>query len=183
MVPRKSTPGKFAYNRHFQRTGINATKFEKTPVHFKSDVFAAVAVVDAKSPYSLPLRSEYLFYILHHGVAQKLYDMWRPTVEIGAAQIRCVREITLKSPFWATWKAILYSLNSNGTELEQVVDTLRTSRRSGWRRFNYRELKHQTFFVPQTPTASIFAAWQPLRTSRHQRFKFWVLRRVFVIQK
>ena len=183
MVPRKSTPGKFAYNRHFQRTGINATKFEKTPVHFKSDVFAAVAVVDAKSPYSLPLRSEYLFYILHHGVAQKLYDMWRPTVEIGEAQIRRVREITLKSPFWATWKAILYSLNSNGTELEQVVDTLRTSRRSGWRRFNYRELKYQTFFVPQTPTASIFAAWQPLRTSRHQRFKFWVLRRVFVIQK
>ena len=50
-VPKKSTPGKFAYIRHFHRTGINATKFEKkTPIHFKSDVFAAVAVVDAKSP-------------------------------------------------------------------------------------------------------------------------------------
>ena len=28
-VPKKSTPGKFAYIRHFHRTGINATKFEK----------------------------------------------------------------------------------------------------------------------------------------------------------
>ena len=27
------------------------TKFEKTLIHFKSDVFAAVAVVDAKTPY------------------------------------------------------------------------------------------------------------------------------------
>ena len=55
-VPKKSTPGKFAYIRYFNRTGINATKFEKRPIHFKSDVFAAVAVavavavVDAKSP-------------------------------------------------------------------------------------------------------------------------------------
>ena len=50
-VPKKSTPGKFAaYIRHFQRIRITATKFEKTPIHlkiFKSDVFAAVAVVDA----------------------------------------------------------------------------------------------------------------------------------------
>ena len=45
--PKKSTPGKFAYSRHFQRIGINAKKFEKTLIHFKSDVFAAVAVVDA----------------------------------------------------------------------------------------------------------------------------------------
>ena len=29
-----------------------------------------------------------------------------------------------------------------------------------------RELKHQTFLVPRTPTGSIFAAWQPLRMSR-----------------
>ena len=29
-----------------------------------------------------------------------------------------------------------------------------------------RELKHQTFLVPPTPTGSIFAAWQPLRMSR-----------------
>ena len=69
------TPGEFAYNRHFQRTGIIATKFEKTPIHFKSDVFTAVAVVDAKSPYSLPLRSEYPFYTVNHGVARKLSDM------------------------------------------------------------------------------------------------------------
>ena len=29
---------------------INATKIEKTGVHFKTDVFAAVADVDAKAP-------------------------------------------------------------------------------------------------------------------------------------
>ena len=52
-VPKKSTLGKFAYFRHFQRIGINSKKFEKTPIHFKSDVFAAVAVVDAKTPYYL----------------------------------------------------------------------------------------------------------------------------------
>ena len=28
-VPKKSTPGKLAYIKHFQRIGINATKFEK----------------------------------------------------------------------------------------------------------------------------------------------------------
>ena len=49
-VPKKSTLEKFAYVRHFQRIGINAKKFEKTPIHFKSDVFAAVAVVDTKTP-------------------------------------------------------------------------------------------------------------------------------------
>ena len=49
-VLKKSTPGKFAYTCHFQQTGINATKIEKTGIHFKSDVFAAVAVVDAKAP-------------------------------------------------------------------------------------------------------------------------------------
>ena len=35
---------------HFQQTGINATKIEKTGIHFKTDVFTAVAVVDAKAP-------------------------------------------------------------------------------------------------------------------------------------
>ena len=43
-VPNKSTPGKFAYIRHFQRTWIKATKFEKTLIRFKSDVFAAIVV-------------------------------------------------------------------------------------------------------------------------------------------
>ena len=52
-VPKKSTPGNFAYIRHFQRIGINATKFEKKLIHFKSDVFANVAVADAKTPYRL----------------------------------------------------------------------------------------------------------------------------------
>ena len=37
-----------------KRTGINATKFKKTPIHFKSGVFAAIAVVDVKSPLWYP---------------------------------------------------------------------------------------------------------------------------------
>ena len=49
-VLKKSTPGKFAYTCHFQEIGINATKIEKTGIHFKTDFFAAVAVVDAKAP-------------------------------------------------------------------------------------------------------------------------------------
>ena len=48
--PKKSTPGKLAYISYFQRTEINETKLEKTLIHFKSDVFAAVTFVDAKSP-------------------------------------------------------------------------------------------------------------------------------------
>ena len=50
-VLKKSTPGKFAYTCHFQQIGINATKIEKTGIHFKTDIFAAVVVVDAKAPY------------------------------------------------------------------------------------------------------------------------------------
>ena len=42
-VPKKSTPRKFAYIRHFLRIRISAAKFEKTLI----EVFAAVAVVDA----------------------------------------------------------------------------------------------------------------------------------------
>ena len=49
-VLKKSTQGKFAYTCHFQQIRINATKIEKTGIHFKTDVFAAVAVVDAKAP-------------------------------------------------------------------------------------------------------------------------------------
>ena len=49
-VLKKSTPGKFAYTYHFQQIGINATKIEKMGIHFKTDVVAAVAVVDAKAP-------------------------------------------------------------------------------------------------------------------------------------
>ena len=47
VVPKKSTPGKMAYIWHFQRIGISAKKFEKTRIHVKSDIFAAVAVADA----------------------------------------------------------------------------------------------------------------------------------------
>ena len=49
-VLKKSTPGKFAYTYHFQQIGINATKIEKMGIQFKTDVVAAVAVVDAKAP-------------------------------------------------------------------------------------------------------------------------------------
>ena len=49
-VFQKSTPGKFAYTCHFQQIGINATKIEKTGINFKTDVFAGVAVVNAKAP-------------------------------------------------------------------------------------------------------------------------------------
>ena len=35
--------------RHFQRIGINVTKSKKPLVHFKSDIFDAVALVDAKT--------------------------------------------------------------------------------------------------------------------------------------
>ena len=35
---------------YFQQIGINATKIEKTGIHLKTDVFAAVAVVYAKAP-------------------------------------------------------------------------------------------------------------------------------------
>ena len=38
-------------SKEIQQIGINATKIEKTGIHFKTDVFAAVAVVDAKAPY------------------------------------------------------------------------------------------------------------------------------------
>ena len=51
VLLKKSTPGKFAYICHFQQIGINATKIEKTGIHFKTNVFAAVAVVNAKAPY------------------------------------------------------------------------------------------------------------------------------------
>ena len=50
-VLKKSTPGKFAHTCHFQQIGKNATKIEKTGIHLKTDVSAAVAVVDAKAPY------------------------------------------------------------------------------------------------------------------------------------
>ena len=36
----------------FQETGTKVTKIEKTGIHFKTDAFAAVAIVDAKAPYS-----------------------------------------------------------------------------------------------------------------------------------
>ena len=49
-VLKKSAPGKFAYTCHLQQIGINASKIEKAGIHFKTDGFAAVAVVDAKAP-------------------------------------------------------------------------------------------------------------------------------------
>ena len=52
-VPKKSTPRKFAYSWHFQRIVVNATKVQKSRIHFKSDV--SPSVVDAKAPYFLSI--------------------------------------------------------------------------------------------------------------------------------
>ena len=41
-VSKNSTPGNFTFIWHF---GIMATTFDKTRIHFNSDVFAAFAVV------------------------------------------------------------------------------------------------------------------------------------------
>ena len=49
-VLKKSTPAKFAYNCYFQQIGMIATKIKNTEIHFKTDAFAAVPVVDAKAP-------------------------------------------------------------------------------------------------------------------------------------
>ena len=43
-VPKNSTLGKLTYSRHFQRVVIIATKSEKVLIHFKSDLFGAVAI-------------------------------------------------------------------------------------------------------------------------------------------
>ena len=50
-VDKKSNLEKFTHIWHFQRIGINATTFEKARIPFQSDVFAAVAFVDAKASY------------------------------------------------------------------------------------------------------------------------------------
>ena len=49
-VLKKSTPGKFAYTCHFQQIGINARKIEKKGTHFKTEIFAAVAVAYTEAP-------------------------------------------------------------------------------------------------------------------------------------
>ena len=52
VVPKKSSPGKVAYIRHFQWIIWNKhDEVWKTLIHFKSDVFIVVAVVDARTPY------------------------------------------------------------------------------------------------------------------------------------
>ena len=51
-VSKKSTPGKFSYIWHFQRTGVKGDKVEKARIHVKSDIFTAVARV-AKTPILL----------------------------------------------------------------------------------------------------------------------------------
>ena len=48
--PQEINSREFAYTCYFQQIGINARKIEKTGIHFKTDVLAAVAVVDAKAP-------------------------------------------------------------------------------------------------------------------------------------
>ena len=47
----------FAYIWHFQKFGLTTKKIEKTRIHFNSDVFYAVVVVDAKTPLQSLQRS------------------------------------------------------------------------------------------------------------------------------
>ena len=44
-ILKNSTPGKVAYIWHIERVQIDAIKFERTQIHFFSDVFTAVVVV------------------------------------------------------------------------------------------------------------------------------------------
>ena len=53
--PQEINSREIAYTCHFKQIGINATKIEKMGIRFKTDVFAAVAVVDAKASY-FPLK-------------------------------------------------------------------------------------------------------------------------------
>ena len=48
--PQETNSREIRLHLHFQQIGINATKIEKTEIHFKTGVFAAVVVVDAKAP-------------------------------------------------------------------------------------------------------------------------------------
>ena len=84
-------------------------------------------------------------------------------------------------------------VNGSGNSIRKTIVTcfVRTAAIKGWLLGVIRELKHQMFLVPRTPTGSIFTAWQPLRMSRrswaavtdwkrefsgwNQGFKFWVL--------
>ena len=61
-------------SKEIQQIGINATKIEKTGIHFKTDVFAAVAVVDAKAPFCsrcTTTRRNFLICSFYGGSEQK----------------------------------------------------------------------------------------------------------------
>ena len=44
-ILKNSTPGKVAYIWHIERVQIDAMKFERTQIHFLTDVFTVVVVV------------------------------------------------------------------------------------------------------------------------------------------
>ena len=71
-VPKKSTPRKFAYIWQFQPIGINATKFEKTRIHFKIDVFTTLVVGDAKNKVE-----RWSFKIVHCGCLSFTKSFWK----------------------------------------------------------------------------------------------------------
>ena len=52
-IPKKSTPGKFAYIRYFKRTKINATKFEKNAIHLKVTFSLPSPSAMLKVPYGI----------------------------------------------------------------------------------------------------------------------------------
>ena len=76
VVPKKSKPGKFAYIWHFQETGISVIQFEKTRIHFKSDFFAAVAVVDAKALYYREYLRVLKALIMESALSLNSYNLW-----------------------------------------------------------------------------------------------------------
>ena len=71
-MPKKSTPRKFAYIWQFQQIGINATKFEKTRIHFKIDVFTTLVVGDAKNKVE-----GWSFKIVHCGCSSFTKSFWK----------------------------------------------------------------------------------------------------------
>ena len=73
---RKLTPGKFAFLSHSQQIGINPTKIEKTGIHFKTDLFTAVAVVDFKALYFFVSRDEQIIGGSCVGAARKVSPNW-----------------------------------------------------------------------------------------------------------
>ena len=76
-VLKKSTPGKFAYTCHFQQIEINTKKIEKTGIHFKTDVFAALPSSMLKLPIRLDHAGNARFHALIYAAVIKTLSVSR----------------------------------------------------------------------------------------------------------